>query len=143
MTLEIYSLENTIASSFKHFPPSTRKQCKDRAIALLGGSITPCPIQGSFSYTVYAGAAQDKIVQLRTERLDTVVLKQAYSIFGHFVPKCLLEEDLGGVPGLRFYVMQRAQGVTYLEARMEFPSLEDCSGAFHSWRMNAVGDFAR
>ncbi len=71
----LYSLEDTINDFFAAHAPVTRQQCDELAVSLVGGPINPVPIQGSFSYTVTAGAQQSKIIQFRdaNSNLDTLL----------------------------------------------------------------------
>jgi len=69
------------------------------------------------------------------------VLELAQAIFGCLVPKCVQKGYIGNPSRLAIYVMERIQGITYIEARMKYSSLAD--GSKQLWQKNVVVDFAR
>lgn len=140
---QIYSLDKTVTNFFLQLQDVTRQQCDELALSLIGPPIRPCPIQGAFSYTLFAGLDGTKIVQFRSEHLDMEILALAHSIFGRFVTKCVHHGYLGHSSRLGVYVMDRIQGVTYIEARTGFDSLVDISEDMRLWQNNVVIDFAR
>lgn len=97
MNVVIYSLQDTINEFFASHASVTQQQCDDLAVSLVGGPVNPVPIQGSFSYTVTAGAQQSKIGQFRDANsdLDTDVLNLARQVYGQVVAAYTSHGEVG------------------------------------------------
>jgi len=136
--LAVYSSGDAVEAFFQDLEGSSKQACDDRAASLVGEPVHPVSIQGQFSYTVIAGPQQDKIVQFRPHSfvLDTKVLQLAAKIHGVSVPACNEHEELGN---LRVYVMDKVQGIAYIEARQAYGTLKDPG----SQRTNTVLGLAR
>ena len=95
--LHIYSLENKIREFFETQASVTHQQCDDLALSLVESPITPSSIQGAFSYTVAAGAAQSKIMQFRaqTSLLNMGTPALAQNIHPQFVAAITFHGTLG------------------------------------------------
>jgi hypothetical protein len=141
----IYSLDDTIKSFFETQPGVTRQQCDNLAISLVGGPVSPTPIQGAFSYTVIAGVQQAKIVQFRAQSsvLDMKTLSLARAIHGEIVVACAYHGDIGQPSPLSVYEMDRLPGTTYIEARCINGHSTEPSPETSLQHSNTVEDFAR
>ncbi|CAG8075534.1 unnamed protein product [Penicillium salamii] len=146
MALENYSAENKIAEFFAQ-TTTTQAKCNTKARELVGGDVIPVGIQGSCSYTVYAGTKQEFVVQfrLRPVLLEMKTVALARQIYESLVPWTTCHGHMGdmvdGKECLIIYVMDRVQGVSQLEfqlSRAESSSLE-----FPAWRQNLVSDLAK
>jgi hypothetical protein len=82
---QLYTLDGSIAEFFQPPQGVARQMCDTQPTNLVGPPIWPCPIQGAFSYAVYAGPDQAKVVQFRSDYLDQDTAQLAQSIFGNFV----------------------------------------------------------
>ncbi|KAF2794060.1 hypothetical protein K505DRAFT_242956 [Melanomma pulvis-pyrius CBS 109.77] len=144
---QIYALDNRINEFFETQSSITRQQCDNMAISLAGGPISPVPIQGAFSYTVTAGAAQSKIVQFRTHTslLDMNTLTVARKIHPDFVPATTFYGTLGEseASSLSVYGMEKISGTTYIEARFYDESTAEAQLEAELLRLTTVRDFAR
>ncbi|KAF2753266.1 hypothetical protein EJ05DRAFT_514765 [Pseudovirgaria hyperparasitica] len=140
---QIYSLDNAIAKFFHELRGVNRQQCEELALSLVGPPLQPCRIQGAFSYTIRAGPGLAKIIQFRSEYLDMHVLECARLTFGTLVAACVHHGHIGNPSRLGVYVMDNLPGVTYIEARMAFPSLNGMSKEMCIWQNNVVVDLAR
>lgn len=138
----IYSQEDTIIEFFEPLQDVTRQHCDEAARTLIGAPITPCPFQGHFSYSVYAGPQQDRVAQFRSEHLEEEVLQLAHSIFGRFVAKTIRHGFIGDISKLEFLETERIPGVTLIEAFMRSLSQTASLADPHMWRSNLVADFA-
>lgn len=142
MTLVVYSLEDTINDFFASHPKVTQLQCDQLAISLVGGPVSPVPIQGSFSYTVVAGSQQPKIVQFRDANpdLDTEILNRARQVYGKFVADYSFHGKIG--ESLSVYVMEKLPGVPYVSVRFQYTSFDGMSSAKGPEHSNIVTDYA-
>ncbi|CAG8930991.1 unnamed protein product [Penicillium salamii] len=146
MALNNYSAEDRTAEFFAQ-TTTTQAKCNTRARELVGGDVIPVSIQGSCSYTVYAGTKQEFVVQfrLRPVLLEMKTVALARQIYGSLVPWTTCHGQMGdivdGKECVIIYVMDRVQGVSQLEfqlSRDETNSLE-----FFAWRQNLVSDLAK
>ncbi|EEU47614.1 uncharacterized protein NECHADRAFT_8163, partial [Fusarium vanettenii 77-13-4] len=82
------SAENAINQFFAVHTCVTRQQCDDYAAHLAEGTVRPVAVQGSFSYTLTAGADQSKIIQFRAAGadLDRGILDMARQVHQQVVP---------------------------------------------------------
>ncbi|KAL9098652.1 MAG: hypothetical protein Q9163_005729 [Psora crenata] len=123
-----YSLEDTIAKFFTK-TSATREACDEKAASLLGGSISPAPIQGDCSYTVYGGAHSEFVAQFRVQslslRLQTAAL--ARKIHGNLVPTITYHGQLGDISQetASVYCLERTPGISYIEFRLANTYAED------------------
>jgi hypothetical protein len=142
----VYSLDNSINGIFEA-QSATRRECDEMAFKLVGGQIKPSPIQGAFSYTVIAGAAQSKIVQFRAQSslLDMDTLSLAHRIHLQTVVPVTFNNTIGDKESspLTVYVMNRIPGVTLIEAGMINEDTEGGRLVAESRRINTIKDFAR
>lgn len=140
-----YSAAAEIAAFFEKTSAS-RAACDDRAAELVGGDVVPVDIQGSCSYSVYAGPGLEYIVQFRLEALalknDASAL--AREIYGSLVPTVSFEGKIGDErkEPLYIYLMDRVRGVTHLDFILArgFP---ENSPDNSKWRQNLLSDIAR
>lgn len=141
--LQIYSLDDSIAEFFSPFKEVTRQMCDETAARIVGWPINPCPIQGYFSYIVYAGPEQSKVVQFRSEEVKDETLQLAKSIYGPFVPSTVRHASLGINEKIYVWEADRIPGITYIEANLrEFSHLKS-SLTQEAWRRNLIMDYAR
>jgi hypothetical protein len=143
-----YSVDQEIA----HFFGATsaiRSACDSYVKEHLGGDVIPVAVQGVCSYTVYAGPNGQSIVQFRLKslelRMDTAEL--ARTIYGRFVPQVTFRgqigEDVEGKEPLYIYIMNRIEGVSYLDFLLAHIShVPENSPRFSSWRKNLITDIA-
>ncbi|PYH73339.1 uncharacterized protein BO88DRAFT_421738 [Aspergillus vadensis CBS 113365] len=95
--------------------------CDAFAREQLGGEVAPVAVQGVCSYTVYSGPNDEFAAQFRLKRscmnMDTVNL--ARTIYGGLAPKVVFKgqigEDVEGKEALYIYVMDKIQGISYLD----------------------------
>jgi len=91
-----YFLEDKIAKFFTK-TSATREAYDEKAASLVGGSISPAPIQGDCSYTVYGGAHSEFVVQFRLQslslRLKTAAL--ARKIHSSLAPTIIYHGQFG------------------------------------------------
>ena len=118
----LYSLKDTINDFFASHPPVTQQQCDKLAVSLVGGPVNPVPIQGSFSYTVIAGAQQSKIVQFRDANsdLDTEILDLARQVHGQVVAAYTFHGQIGQSSPLSIYLMEKLPGTPYVSAQSRY-----------------------
>lgn len=139
-----YSLSTSISTFLSTHSSTTRSECDSLAQSLLHSpTISPVPIQGSFSYTVVASHSQ--LAQFRSpdSPLDVEVLRRAREIYGREI--VAKTEFWGNFGGLGVYLIEKLQGVTYLEWLMKSGlgrSLELDGERFERQR-GLVGGFAR
>ncbi|PYH34414.1 uncharacterized protein BO87DRAFT_358247 [Aspergillus neoniger CBS 115656] len=143
-----YSVDQAIASFFER-TTATRSACDAFAREHLGGEIVPVAVQGVCSYTVYAGPNDEFVVQfrLKSSRLSMETVNLARAIYGEFAPEVITRGQIGkelvGKEALHIYVMDRIQGISYLDFILahnnQFP---ENSAEFSSWRENLVIDCA-
>lgn len=113
-----YSLNNSISTFLSTHSSTTRSECDSLAQSLLHSpTISPIPIQGSFSYTVVASHSQLAQFRSPTSPLDVEVLRRAREIYGGDV--VAKTEFWGNFGGLGVYLIEKLQGVTYLEWLMK------------------------
>lgn len=139
-----YSLSTSISTFLSTHSSTTRSECDSLAQSLLHSpTISPVPIQGSFSYTVVASHSQLAQFRSPTSPLDVEILRLAREIWGgEIVAKT---EFWGNFGGLRVYIIEKLQGVTYLEWLMKSGlgrSLE-LDGERYERQRGLVGGFAR
>lgn len=139
-----YCLEDTVNEFFASHPPLTPQQCNELAISLIGGPVNPVPIQGSFSYTVTAGAQQTKIVQFRDANsdLDTEILDLARRVHGQLVAASVFHGQVGQPSPLSIYSMQKLPGNPYVLAQSRYYKLIGTLVQAGSQHFNTVVDFA-
>lgn len=128
---------------------TSRSACDARAQELVGGDVRPVAVQGSCSYTVYAGPSQEFVVQFRPKSLElnsTMIcaIKMAY---GDLVPSVnshdpIGEDDIDGKEPLCAYVFSRMNGVSHLDFILAH-DLPENSPEFCKWRENLISDIAR
>lgn len=136
-----YSLSTSISTFLSTHSSTTRSECDSLAQSLLHSpTISPVPIQGSFSYTV---ASDSQLAQFRspTSPLDVEVLRRAREIFGRDV--VAKTEFWGNFGGLGVYVIEKLPGVTYLEWLMKSGLGRRLDGERFERQRGLVGDFAR
>lgn len=140
----LYSLENTINNFFTCHPTVTRQQCDELAISLVGGPVSPVPIQGSFSYTVTGGAQQPKIVQFRDANsdLDTKFLDLARMVYGYVVANYTFHGKIGQLLPLSVYSMEKLPGIPYISAQFQYPKPTGALLDIGSQSSNTVVDYA-
>ncbi|KAL8330755.1 hypothetical protein RB593_001637 [Gaeumannomyces tritici] len=147
---QVYNLDGEIATFFSK-TSMRREACDALAKQLVGGGeAVPVPVQGSRSYTVYAGQALDHVVQFRTKSfplsLETTSL--AHRVFGLSAPEVSFKQQLGddstvaGQEPLLVYVMPRLPGVTHIEFILAHGFPEN-SPENKARRKVLVQDFAR
>ncbi|KAF4448111.1 Mus38-like protein [Fusarium austroafricanum] len=142
MSIEVYSVESCIQHFFDTLTAATRAECDIKAASLIGGTVNPVPIQGAWSYTVAGGPGQTDIVQFRAERskLDMANVNIAMRVHTDHVPRCEYYGQIGGQFPLSIYVMEKRDGVCYIQARDT--SLEG-KAEFEMRQFRTVGDLAR
>ncbi|KAI1087877.1 hypothetical protein F5B19DRAFT_486372 [Rostrohypoxylon terebratum] len=120
-----YSLDAAIAKFFSQ-TSTTREACDIKAQNLVG-EVLPAAVQGNCSYSVYA-----EIVALERE------------ICGSLAPATSFHGQLGddGKESLFIYVMNRIQGISYLDSILAncFPENSDKN---FFWRKTLISDVAR
>lgn len=141
-----YSLSTSISTFLSTHSSTTRSECDSLAQSLLHSpTISPVPIQGSFSYTVVASHSQ--LAQFRSpdSPLDVEVLRRAREIWGgEIVAKTEFWGKIGGDERpLLVYVIEKLQGVTYLEWLMKSGLGRRLDGERFERQRGLVGDFAR
>lgn len=140
-----YSLDIVIAEFFLQ-TSVTREACDIKAKDLLGSEVVPVAIQGNCSYSVYAGPELEFVVQFRLKSLilgsETAVL--AREIYGTLAPNTSFRGQLehGGKEPLFVYIMNRIQGITYLDFVLANGFFEN-SGENFIWRKTLLSDVAR
>lgn len=121
---QLYAVDDEIATFFtKTFV--SREACDRLAKELVGGdSVVPVVVQGTCSYTVYAGHDLSHVVQFRLKSLElkeqTATL--ARRIFGSLAPDVTFRQQLGdesmaraGQEPLLVYTMSRIRGISRLD----------------------------
>ncbi|RSM04415.1 hypothetical protein CDV31_010050 [Fusarium ambrosium] len=122
MDLSVYSAENAINQFFAVHTCVTRQQCDDYATHLVEGTVRPVAVQGSFSYTLTAGADQSKIIQFRAAGadLDRGILDLARQVHEQVVPPYTFHGLLcGKIP---VYEMEKVSGIPYVKVKPVDPS---------------------
>lgn len=137
-----YSLSTSISTFLSTHSSTTRSECDSLAQSLLHSpTISPVPIQGSFSYTVAASPSQ--LAQFRSpdSPLDVEVLRRAREIYGGDV--VAKTEFWGNFGGLGVYVIEKLQGVTYLEYQLQSGIRQSLGEQQYERQRTLVEDFAR
>ncbi|KAF3043828.1 hypothetical protein E8E11_001597 [Didymella keratinophila] len=134
-----YNVQAEVNDFFEANHPHTRQRCDDYASKILGGDVSPVPIQGSFSYTVQAGPVSSMLVQFRTSTspLNKEILALASDVHPKFVPETERLDDLdiqGSV--LYVYKIRRVEGELYVRVRSNNPEPSQ-------FQSTTVADFAR
>ena len=142
-----YSVDQEIADFFEK-TSINRSACDVCAKELAGGNVTPVAVQGTCSYSVYAGSNDDFVVQfrLRSLKLRTETASLARDIYGSLAPqvsfKGQIGEDTNEKESLYIYVMSRVQGVSHLDFILARSQPENSPESF-TWRKNLIADIAR
>lgn len=137
-----YSLSTSISTFLSTHSSTTRSECDSLAQSLLSSpTISPVPIQGSFSYTVVASHSQLAQFRSPTSPLDVEVLRRAREIYGREI--VAKTEFWGNFGGLGVYLMEKLQGVTYLEWLIKSGLGRRLDGERFERQRGLVGDFAR
>lgn len=141
-----YSVASEIEAFFKK-TSATRAACDARAAELAGGkAVVPVDVQGACSYSVYAGAELEHVVQFRLESLAlrTEVTSLVTKVYGPLAPKVSFEGKIGdeGKEPLYVYLMSRVRGMTHLDFILAHGFPEN-SPDNSSWRQNLIGDIAQ
>ncbi len=99
-TYQEYSLDTAVAEFFTQ-TSATCKECDDKAKELVGGRVVPVTVQGSCSYSVYAGPELEFVVQFRLKSLmlDPQVSTLARHIYGSLAPNVAFHGQLGDEGG--------------------------------------------
>ncbi|KAF1958943.1 hypothetical protein CC80DRAFT_490711 [Byssothecium circinans] len=139
MDTTIYSVESCIQLFFSTFTTATRAECDIKAASLVGGPVKPVPVQGLLSYTVIAGPSQADIVQFRAGRskLDMNIAKLVHT---RCAPKCSYHGQIGGQFPLSIYVMDKLDGLCYIQTRDMSP---EGKAELEIRQFRTVGDLAR
>ncbi|KAL4916689.1 hypothetical protein BDW62DRAFT_211806 [Aspergillus aurantiobrunneus] len=144
-----YSVESEIHEFFKKVS-TTRSACETYAREHVGGEIVPVAVQGVFSYTVYAGPHGKPVAQfcLKSLELKMETASLARAVYGHYAPRVefvgqLGEEEEGKEP-LYIYVMDRIQGISYLDFILAHSAvIPESSPGFFPWRKNIITDIVK
>lgn len=150
-----YNVEEEIAAFFKKTTAS-RANCEEKARSLTGSDrVLAIPIQGSSSYSMYAGASLEHVVQCRPRSLALKMdmYDLARNIHGPLVPAVQSHGELGGSDAneedqndgrepLVVYLMTRLPGVTELDFALSRNVSQDCP-EFFPFRQNLFTDLAR
>ncbi|KAJ5735594.1 uncharacterized protein N7483_000719 [Penicillium malachiteum] len=144
-----YSFDEEILHFFRQ-TSATQLACNARAQELAGGPVVPVEIQGSCSYTVYAGPTRESVVQFRLESLTlkTAMVNLARDIYGPLIPSATFYGRIGdsnegadGKEQLLVYVMSRVKGISHLDFILAH-NLPPDSVEFCIWRQNLIADIA-
>jgi hypothetical protein len=141
----VYSLDSVVNNFFLSHTSILREECDKLATSLLGGPVSPVPIQGAFSYTVQDRCKESRLVQFRTQCsvLDLNILRLAKTIHGRFVADCIYHQTIGKTTLLHIYEIQKLPGLTYIEARCK-RGISTCLSMEELCRQsNTVTDLAR
>jgi len=142
-----YSLDAAMAKLFSQ-TSATRAACDIEAKDLAGGQVVvPVTVQGNCSYSVYAGPGLEFVVQFRLKSLmlESETMTLAREIYGSLVPSVSFHGQLGddhGKEPLFIYVMNRIQGISYLDFALANGSPENSDENF-AWRKTFMSDVAR
>ncbi|KAI1368757.1 hypothetical protein F5Y08DRAFT_354012 [Xylaria arbuscula] len=146
---EEYSVDLEIAQFFEQ-TSATRSECDDYAKQRVGGNVVHVAVQGSCSYTVYAGPKQEFVVQFRLKSLRPKpgTYELAQEIYKGLVPEVSFRGQLGKeeVQGekepLYIYVMNRLEGISQLDFILSHDATEN-SPEWFMWRKSLITDMAR
>ena len=112
----------------------------------MGGSISPAPIQGDCSYTVYGGAHSEFVVQFRLQSLSLGLKTAAFTrkIHGNLAPTTTYHGQLGDTSQetASVYSLDRIPGISYIEFRLVNSYAEDFKENF-ALRAGLMVDLAR
>jgi len=140
-----YSLEDKIAKFFTK-TSATREACDEKAASLVGGSISPAPIQGDCSYTVYGGTHSEFVVQFRLQSLSLSLKTAALArkIHGKLAPITTYHGQLGDTSQetASVYSLDRIPGISYIEFYLADTYGEDSEENF-ALRAGLMVDLAR
>lgn len=105
-----YSLSTSISTFLSTHSSTTRSECDSLAQSLLHSrTISPVPIQGSFSYTVVASHSQLAQFRSPTSPLDVEILRRAREIYGGEMS--LRRRNFGGIlVGWGFILLRSCPG---------------------------------
>lgn len=144
MGAAVYSLENSVKDFFASHDLVTQQQCDEFAVSIIGGPVTPVPIQNASSYTVTAGRDQSKIVQFREVEVDpdTDIVDLARSVHGQLVTSYTSHGRLGHSSRLAVYSTEKLPGTTYIVARSQYEN-PSRSAEIDARRHRTVVDLAR
>ena len=146
-TNQEYSLEREIQDFFSK-TSATRSDCDTFAEKLVGGNISPVEVQGSCSYSVYAGPVAQFVVQFRLKSLELALEKVelAKKIFGPLAPEVSFKGQIGNTcqdkEPLCVYLMARISGVSHLDFILSH-NLPENSSEYQKWRKTLVEDVAK
>lgn len=142
MNTVLYSMESCIQHFFNTLTTATRAECDIKAASLIGEPIRPVPVQGLWSYTVIAGPRQADIVQFRAgqSKLDMTNVKIATQIHTRCAPGCSYWGQIGGQFPLSIYVMEKRDGVCYIQTR---DTSTEGKVEFEIRQSRTVGDLAK
>jgi len=140
-----YSLDVAIAEFFTQTSAS-REACDTKAKDLVGGEVVPVVVQGSCSYSVYAGPESEFVVQFRLKSLmlKSEIVALTREIYGSLSPNASFHGELGedGKEPLFVYVMNRIPGISYLDFVLANGFPENSDENF-IWRKTLMLDVAR
>lgn len=146
-TAEVYSMEQELAAFFET-TSATRSGCDARAKEIVGGDVAPIAVQGSCSYSVYAGPSDAFVIQFRPRSLALKMEMTALAqrIYDSLIPSVSFHGQVGADfderEPLCVYVLSRVSGISHLDFLLEHGSPEN-SLEFCTWRENLIGDVAR
>ncbi|KAM3437131.1 hypothetical protein NHJ13734_004778 [Beauveria thailandica] len=149
-----YNVEEEIAAFFKKTTAS-RAGCEEKARSLTGSDrILAIPIQGDSSYSMYAGASLEHVVQCRPRSLALKMDMHdlATDIYGTLVPAVQSHGELGGSDvdeeaqndgreSLVVYQVTRLPGITQLDFALSRNVSQDSPELF-PLRQNLFTDIA-
>lgn len=145
---QMYSVDGEIISSFEK-ASATRSDCDARTQDLVGGTVTPVAVQGTCSYSVYAGPNNEFVVQFRLKSLvlKTEMTTLVNTVYGSLVPSVsyhgqIGEDDVHGKEPLSVCVMSRVNGISHLDFLLAH-DLPNNSPEYFTWRENLISDIAR
>jgi len=139
-----YSVEEDIEIFFKQ-TSATRAECDAKAKELAGSKLAPIAVQGACSYSIYAGADLEYVVQFRLESLalQSDAMSLASAISGSLVPTVYYRGTIGvGDRPLHIYSMGRVRGVTRLDFILAHGHPADFDDNV-AWRRTLMGNVAQ
>lgn len=143
MVAAAYSLEDTVNDFFASRELITQQQCDEFAVSLIGGPVTPVPIQNASSYTVTAEHDPSKIVQFREVEVDpdNEAVDLARSVHGELVTSFTSHGRLGHSSQLSVYSTEKLPGSSCILARSQ-PNGPAGTIEIYSQRHRTVVDLA-
>ncbi|KAJ5948777.1 hypothetical protein N7454_002084 [Penicillium verhagenii] len=147
MTVKNYDAEDEITDFFKK-TTVTRSECDEYAKKHAGSNVTPVPVQGVCSYTVYAGPRLEFVVQFRLKSLllKMETMKLANAIYGKLTPQVNFKGEMGEASEdkepLFIYIMDRLPGVSPLDF-LRAHNLGANEPEFFGYRKTLMLDIAR